>query len=482
MSKRIWPQTLRGRLVAAILLVAVGVLVGSFVVLHERTGDDILESLDDRLRTDLAEFEESRAGSSDTSQQLARRGRRFIEAQGYHPDSRIFAIEAAGRTFTNQRDLIDEETDEGADEIAAEGDDAGEATSPRGLLAAAPGLSTIEIADGGSLRVLSEPVVASGSTIGTFRVAESLGQVGFAQGSLRDTLLVVGAVALAVLVAAALWIAGLVSRPLRRIASFAAEIRGDDLERRIDSSEGPEEVRSLADSFNRMLDRLQRTFEREREFVVNASHELRTPVTIAQGELDLLRRDAEPAERDRIDLVRRELRTMERLVGELLTLASEEAGSGSRPVPVPIEDLLSDVRRDAPLLGPRRYEVSGAGGTVLADPDQLAQVFRNLLKNAVAHTDEGGDIRVQAIAAGDRVRFEISDDGAGISAEDANNLFDRFSRTESGRRRNESGSGLGLAIARAIVEAHGGTLRAESDGSGRGARFVIALPARGSRP
>ncbi len=307
-------------------------------------------------------------------------------------------------------------------------------------------------------------------------MGESLEQVDVAQSSLTDTLLIVGALALVALLAAALWIATLVARPLKRIAGFAAGLDTSGLDRRLAIDHGPDEVVSLADSFNHMLDRLQRAFEREREFVADASHELRTPVTIAHGELELLRRDLGPPERERLDTVRRELMRMERLISEMLTLASaEDAGAVLRREPIDLADLLSDLRRDLPLMGPRDYRVAELGGTLQGDPDRLAQVFRNLAANAVAHTGPDGVIEVRAAADGGRVRFTVSDDGPGVAEEEAQHLFDRFYRTSEGRQRDRRGSGLGLAIARAIVEAHGGTIDAAPRSSG-GLEVTFELP------
>lgn len=471
MVRRLIPQGVRGRLVGAILLVAVAVIAGSFFVLHERTGADLNGDIDDQLRSDASEFSRSPAARATDEDELRRRGRTFIADQGYHGDSRIFVI-AAGmdRTgpLTNEPDAISAEEGE---EEKPDGDDAA-----AGIVNAPSGLATIAAPDGGRLRVLTEPVESSGRTIGTFHVAQSLGPISAAQGSLRDTLLLVGLGALLVLAVAAFWTANLVARPLGTIADFAADVDTTGLDRRLGEDEGPSEVRSLAHSINHMLDRLQGAFDREREFVADASHELRTPMTIAQGELDLLRRELSTAEQERLDVIRRELKRMERLVSEMLTLAAQESEAAHTDEEVDVGDLLSDLRRDLPLMGNRNYAVAEFGGTVTADPDRLSQVFRNLLGNAVAHTCEGGRIEVAATASGETVKFEVLDDGPGFSREEANHLFDRFYRTDGGRTRDKSGSGLGLAIARSIVEAHGGRIWAlPSDGAG-GARVVFELP------
>ena len=467
---------MRARLVLAIVLAAAVVLGGSFYALHERTGADLKGEIDDQLRSDAVEFAASPAASARTERQLERRARSFISGQGYHGDSRIFVVQVGGGrddVVTNEPDAIDGEHEaqetEGGE--SPDGDDAA-----GGMLDAPFGYATIDAPDGGRLRVLSEQIGPSEAPLGTFRVAQSLAPIGDAQGSLRDTLLVVGIAAGALFVLAALWIATLVARPLSRIATFASDIEASGLDRRLAEEGGSAEIRSLTVSLTRMLDRLQAAFDREREFVADASHELRTPVTIAQGELDLLRRDADPEEKERLDVVRRELKRMERLVAEMLTIASQDSEGALRHDRVDVSDLLSDLRRDAPLMGRRRYEIADLGGTVEADPDRLAQVFRNLLRNAVAHTEVDGLISVEATGQGDVVRFDITDDGPGFSAAEATRLFDRFYRTESSRSQGGSGSGLGLTIARSIVEAHGGRIWAEAGGEEGGGRVSFELP------
>jgi two-component system OmpR family sensor kinase len=182
-----------------------------------------------------------------------------------------------------------------------------------------------------------------------------------------------------------------------------------------------------------------------------------------------------PDEAGHLDAVRRELRRMEGLIGEMLTLAREDAGRSMDMREVAVKDILDDTRRDLPLLGPRHYEVSDLGGTVRADPDRVAQVVRNLARNAVAHTDADGTVVVRAAADGDRLRISVEDDGPGIAADEADHLFERFYRAPDSRARDRNGSGLGLAIAKAIVEAHGGRIWAEAS-TIAGAKVIFELP------
>ncbi len=475
MANRLWPQGLRGRLVLAIVLVVTAVLGASFFFLHERTGSELRSRIDDQLAADLNEFENSPAARSLSENQLARRSRQYVNDQAYHPDSRIFAIEIGSgpRVVTNSEELIEVELGEG--EGGGGGAHDGAAATSGGLLSAPAGLATVSAGGDSKVRVLTEPITSGGRQLGTFRVAQSLSQVTVAQDSLSSTFLVVGGIALLLLLAAAAWIATLVARPLNRVARFAAELDSGDLDQRLEPEGGSAEVQSLTESFNHMLDRLQGAFDREREFVADASHELRTPITVAQGELDLLRRELGPDEAGRLDAIRRELRRMEGLIGEMLTLAREDAGSSMDVREVAVEDILDDTRRDLPLLGPRKYEVNELAGTIRADPDRVAQVVRNLARNAVAHTSANGTVAVRAVADGERLRISVEDDGPGIAPDEAEHLFERFYRSPESRSRDRNGSGLGLAIAKAIVKAHGGRIWAEAS-TNAGARVVFELP------
>ena len=234
----------------------------------------------------------------------------------------------------------------------------------------------------------------------------------------------------------------------------------------------------LADSFNHMLDRLEEGFRREREFVSDASHELRSPLTVLRGRIEQLtdRTGDRQAIAEEAEELMREVRRMERLTDDMLTLAKAERGSLLQRRRVPIDDFVEDLRRDLPLLGPRRYSVeSTVHGDLEADPDRLAQVLRNLVTNAVRHTAADGHIDVSIRAQNGSAVFAVSDDGTGIEPDQLGRIFDRFHRTDEGRSRAEGGSGLGLAIAKAIVEAHGGEIDASSS-PGRGAIVRFSIP------
>ena len=312
--------------------------------------------------------------------------------------------------------------------------------------------------------------------VGTLRVANPLTPVQQAQASLRRTFLVVGLVALALAIAAGIGLATLIAAPLRRIARVAAAVDAGDLSMRAGPVAARGEVRVLSEAFDRMLERLERAFRRQRDFVSDASHELRTPLSVLRAQVELL--DRETDERSRHEgtatLLRR-LDELDRLVGDMLTLASAEAGQLVEPRPIDLDEFFEDLRRDLPLFGERDFRLQPVDGTLEADPDRLTQVLRNLVRNAVAHTSPGDRVAVISRARDGRLEISVSDSGPGIPPDQLEQVFERFHRLDHSRSRDRGGSGLGLAIARAIVEAHGGRIHAESP-PGQGAVFVVELP------
>ena len=373
--------------------------------------------------------------------------------------------------ITNQTGIVDEELAE-----SRPGGESGEADAG-GIVSAGDGLTTISTDETGRLRVLTEPVVVGGARIGTFRVADPLTSIDQALASLRNRFIVVGLGALLVSVAIAIWLANLISRPLRRMAAVASAVDSGDLSHRIDY-EGDDEVGVLAEAFNHMLNRLEVGFRLQRDFVSDASHELRSPLTVLRGRIEQLADhagDRQAVEAEANELMR-EVRRMERLSDDMLTLAKAERGGLVQRRLVPVDDFVEDLRRDLPLLGYRHYRVeSNLHGDLEADPDRLAQVLRNLVTNAVSHTPADGHIDIAIASENGSAVFAVSDDGSGIEPDQLGRIFDRFHRTDEGRSRAEGGSGLGLAIARAIVEAHGGSITAESL-PGEGATFRFSIP------
>lgn len=329
----------------------------------------------------------------------------------------------------------------------------------------------------GPVHYLAVPLQRQGEQLGVFVVANFVAE---ARREVDDAIRAAVAVSGGVLLAgsALAWVvAGRVLAPIREVTETARAITETDLTRRIEVS-GGDEIAVLASTFNSMLDRLEAAFTTQRAFVDDAGHELRTPITIIRGHLELLGDD--PQERaETIELVMDELDRMTRLVEEMLLLAKAERPGFLDVEPVEIGALLDDLLARVPALGDRRWEIEGDPAEVQADRQRLTQAVLNLAGNAVRHTRPGDTIAVGSASRGGEARIWVRDTGSGIAPEEQERIFERFVRASTGRPR-EDGAGLGLAIVRAIAEAHGGRVELDS-GLGEGSRFTIVLPAADHR-
>ena len=220
------------------------------------------------------------------------------------------------------------------------------------------------------------------------------------------------------------------------------------------------------------------------DFVANVSHELRTPVASLKAMAETLEEgalDDPPAARDFVGRMHREIDDLAQLVNELLTLTRVESGEERFVLAAvgPLALVADTVRRLGALAARAEVgltrEVPDGLPAVLADAERIAQVFANLVHNAVKFTPAGGAVRVTAVRAATGVAFSVTDTGSGISAEELPRVFERFYKGD--RSRANRGTGLGLAIAKHIVQAHGGAITVASDGPGRGATFTFTLPA-----
>jgi two-component system, OmpR family, sensor kinase len=459
---------LRAELATAIALVTAIAVGASFLALYSGIGSRLRAQLDSQLKSQAGEWRQSVAGTDlSTAAALEQAAQRFIADQRYHAEAQIIAIQAnGGRTITNHPEVVgpEEKRERAAPETA-------------GLFDAPLGLATSSAAGAGSVRVLSEPVLAHGRRVGTLRLAEPLTPVDQAKSSLSRTFILVGVPALVLAVAVGIALANLIAAPLRRMTRVAAAVERGDLSVRAGAGAGRGEVQVLGQAFDHMLERLERAFRRQRDFVSDASHELRTPLAVLRAQVELLDRETDPVrQHEGIETLVRRLDELDRLVDDMLTLASAEAGRLVEPRTIDLDDYFEDLRRDLPLYGERKFELDAVTGTLNADPDRLTQVLRNIVRNAVSHTEQGDRITVTArAAAGGSLKISVSDTGPGIPPDQLEAIFERFHRVERGRTRDRGGSGLGLAIARAIVEAHGGTITARSD-RGHGATFTVVLP------
>jgi two-component system, OmpR family, sensor kinase len=333
-----------------------------------------------------------------------------------------------------------------------------------------------DIRSGGvRLRYLAVPLRVPGEPArgGVFLVT---GDIGAELARVDDAVRVSLAVSLLVLgIGGALaWgVAGRVLAPVRELTTTAREITDADLTRRIEVT-GNDELAELARTFNSMIDRLEASFALQRQFVSDAGHELRTPITIIRGHLELLGDD--PDERHETQaLVIDELDRMARFVDDLLTLAKAERSDFLQPADVDLDALTHELMAKAAGLADREWELEAVGAARLrGDRQRLTQAVMNLAHNAVQHTGPGDRIALGSAAEGRVARLWVSDSGPGVAPGEAARIFDRFARGGNGMRRSD-GAGLGLSIVRAIAEAHGGHVDVRSV-PGEGATFVLELP------
>ncbi|XVX22181.1 sensor histidine kinase [Actinomycetota bacterium] len=322
--------------------------------------------------------------------------------------------------------------------------------------------------------LLSEPENAAGVlTVAFFAETE--------RQRVDDTIRILTFVSLGALAASGLMgylVAGRILAPVRLVRQTAAEISDRDLTRRI-SVEGNDDVADLARTFNAMLDRLEAAFTAGQRFVDDAGHELRTPITVIRGHLELMGDDPEEQRQTR-ELVTQELDRMSRIVTDLLALAKvDRPDFVTTGEPVDVAELTMDLEAKASTMGDRRWGMTHvAEGTAQLDAQRVTQAVLQLAQNAVQHTLPSDRIDISSrfvTEAGEpMVEFSVADTGAGIDLRDQRRIFERFVHLD-GTNRDHAGAGLGLSIVRAIAEAHGGRVWVDS-ARGKGATFTVRLP------
>ncbi len=340
-------------------------------------------------------------------------------------------------------------------------------------------------------RLMSGMMGADGGMMGTdggmMRPSDMegmMGLVGRAFGlTLLYSLLVAGAVAAVIAAASSLFVSRRIVEPLRNMMAATRRIAAGRYGERVPVGE-PDELGALSESFNSMAASLEEAEKKRLELIGDVSHELRTPLSTLQGYMEgLMEGVVEPSE-ETWALLYGEAERMRRIVDDLGRLSHAEAGQLDLEITIvsPAEAVGIAVERMAPLFDEKGVELENAAPEnlppVSADGDRVVQVLTNLLGNALRHTPAGNRVAVEAEPRENAVVFWVKDTGAGIPAGDLPHVFERFYRAEKSRSRSEArgGSGLGLAISRALIEAMGGRIRAESPGPGKGARFSFSLP------
>jgi len=273
-------------------------------------------------------------------------------------------------------------------------------------------------------------------------------------------------------------------KPVDRVSSLAARISSTNLKERINYAGPDDEIKRLADTFDGMLGRLENSFESQKQFIQDASHELRTPIAIAQTNIEVLEMDNKATVKDyeRLkDILKINLERMSTLSEKLLLLSESEQGKTNWSI-VDLAPLLTELMTEFKTQG-RELGINLELATidqsipVFGDAFRLKQALVNLVDNAIKYNRPGGEVKISARADDAQVVIEIKDNGIGISQADQQRIFERFYRVDKSRSRAQGGSGLGLAIVKKIAEEHGGTVSVEST-LGEGSMFRITLPRR----
>jgi signal transduction histidine kinase len=309
----------------------------------------------------------------------------------------------------------------------------------------------------------------------TVYVGTSLESVNETIATVRRVLLLILPPLLALLAVASWVLVGRALRPVEAIRAEVADISGRALDRRVPVPPRRDEIGRLASTMNEMLDRLQAASERQRKFVADASHELQSPIAALRTQLEVA--IAQPATTDwaatSSDLLA-ESRHMERLVRDLLFLARSDGEEGVRRIePVDLDDIVLEEATRLRSTAQVRVDASGVSAAPLSgNRDELTRLVRNLLENAEHHAESR--VRIRLSAEGREIILMVEDDGPGVPPAERERIFQRFTRLDEARSRNNGGTGLGLAIVKEITERHGGTVCVEN--AAPGARFAVRLP------
>jgi heavy metal sensor kinase len=446
-------MALRWRLTLWLSVILVAVLVIAGVVIHAILQNHLYGEVEDHLQLHTAEAQSILAGTDPGPEE-------YNAACSCVP-----SLDDFGTPGIYIR-LIDEDG-----QVLGTSDNLGERDLPvspfllETVFAGEAGLDTIVTEDGTRVRVMGSSLpIVSGALL--LEVGQSLQHVDAAMNQVRWALLG------SILVALALAIVSggvLIRRALSTVSSIAETAQriesSSDLSQRV-AYEGPmDEVGQLATTFDHMIDHLERAFASHKHFIADASHDLRSPLTVLQGNLDLLKRNMSDEDRkESLRAMEAETQKMSRIVDDLLLLADVESGQIERLESVPLKEvLLEGYERGRQLSGGRNI-VMGRQEDVAVPGDalRLKRLLCNLVDNAVRYTPEDSTITLSLFRDNGWARLEVADDGPGIGPEHLPHVFERFYMADKSRSRAAGGNGLGLAIVKAIAEQHGGTVTATS--------------------
>ena len=354
-------------------------------------------------------------------------------------------------------------------------------------IAGSSAFTTSQTTEGETLRLVA--VSINLSTLGpppgiqpaALVIARSTRQIENILARLAVTLAIAVLFTLALAAGGGIFLAGRALKPVDKIAQTAQEIEENDLSRRINVNT-KDELGRLAATLNAMIARLEKAFQRQKQFTSDASHELRAPLAVIEAESSLALQKERPSTdyRQSLETISQEAKQMSSLIDQLLTLARADAGKEQwNFAEVNLGKLITNLGTDVEVLCQEKGLGLQLGQTedlaVKGDETRLRELFMNLLDNAIRYTPAPGTVSISLRREGQMAVVAIKDTGTGIPPEDIPFIFERFYRVDKSRSRAEGGTGLGLAISRHIVEAHGGKIQVESQ-AGAGSTFSVWLP------
>ncbi len=349
------------------------------------------------------------------------------------------------------------------------------ATKNRGVNG--PALETHDTVNDERVRILYQPLPSGDRLL----VARSLHQTDAALDLIRILLIGGGIIALIAANGLAYIAAGFALQPIRSATDTAGEIEATgDFSRRIIGEDQRGEVGDLARTFNELIAKVQTTLDAHRAFLADSSHELRRPLAVMRGNLEVLRGGGLPPE-DREQVIsetEQESRRMSRILADLLLLSQVDARLILQTHSFDLAEVLRRVAdHEQQRFRERRIDLSVPADPlrVEADEQRVSQIFENLIDNAAMYSEPGTPIALRVTANGRQAIAEVRDQGPGMSEDEQKHAFERFFRGRNGRRRHSDGSGLGLAIVRHIAEAHGGSVALSSSPSGTIVRVELPL-------
>jgi len=349
------------------------------------------------------------------------------------------------------------------------------------------------------LRIVTFPVIENNHITKIIQIASSLEDVEDALNTLSIILMITVPLALMVASLGGQFLANKALKPVDQITKTARMITSQNLNQRINPPKVRDEISRLIETFNEMISRLDQSFRKIKQFGTDASHELKTPLTILKGEVEVsLRKERTPQEYEQtLKSNLEEINRMSQIVDDLLLLSKADIGEiRLNQKNINLTEILSEVVAQVNILAQSKNLHIGTSNHyedihMVGDGLRIRELFLNLIENGIKYTEEGGSIHItvtkdrsshtnnlSAWAEGTQVEFAkivISDTGIGIAKEDQERIFDRFFRVDKARSREQGGSGLGLSICKWIVEAHGGEIKVESE-FGKGSSFIVKLP------